>query len=101
MVNAAPTASEGDRVHRMLSAMVGAGIKGGYLVNPMLAGVHWQVGERPLPAPKATVAGESALLADPSEIPPSDDVAVLGKALCCHGERDELMARLAAYSGLR
>jgi hypothetical protein len=33
IVNAAPTAGEGDRVHRMLSALVGAGIKGGYLVN--------------------------------------------------------------------
>jgi hypothetical protein len=52
IVNAAPTAGEGDRVHRMLSALVGAGIKGGYLVNPMLAGVHWQAGDRPLPAPK-------------------------------------------------
>jgi hypothetical protein len=30
----------------------------------MLAGVHWQAGDRPLPAPKVTVAGESALLAD-------------------------------------
>jgi hypothetical protein len=29
IVNAAPTAGEGDRVHRMLSAMVGAGLKGG------------------------------------------------------------------------
>jgi hypothetical protein len=47
------------------------------------------------------VAGESALLVDPSEIPLGDDVAVLGKALCCHGERDELMANLAAYSRLR
>ena len=71
IVNAAPTAGEGDRVHRMLSAMVGAGIKGGYLVNPMLAEVHWQAGDRPLPAPKVTVAGESALLVDPSEIPSS------------------------------
>jgi hypothetical protein len=44
IVNAAPTAGEGDRVHRMMSAMVGAGIKGGYLVNPMLAEVHWQAG---------------------------------------------------------
>jgi len=60
-----PTAGEGDRVHRMLSAMVGAGIKGGYLVNPLLAGVHWQASDRPLPTPKATVAGESALLVDP------------------------------------
>jgi integrase len=103
MVNAAPTAGEGDRVHRMLSAMVGAGLKGGYLVNPTLAEVHWQAGDRPLPAPKVTVAGESGLLVDTSEIPSSDDVAVLGKALAARsqGERDELMANLAAYSGLR
>ena len=103
IVNAAPTASEGDRVHRMLSALVGAGIKGGYLVNRMLAEVHWQAGDRPFPAPKVTVAGESALLVDPAEIPSSGDVGALGKALAarCHGERDELMANLAAYSGLR
>jgi integrase len=103
IVNAAPTAGEGDRVHRMLSAMVGAGLKGGYLVNPMLAGVHWQAGERPQPAPKVTVAGESALLVDPSEIPSSDDIGALGRALAArtHGGQDELMASLAAYSGLR
>jgi integrase len=87
----------------MLSAIVSAGLKGGYLVNPMLAGVHWQAGDRPLPAPKVTVAGESALLVDPSEIPSSDDIGALGQALAArtHGERDELMANLAAYSGLR
>ena len=79
IVNAAPTAGEGDRVHRMLSAMVSAGIKGGYLVNPMLAGVHWPAGDRSLPAPKVTVAGESALLVDPSEIPSSGDVSSLGR----------------------
>jgi len=103
IVNAAPTASEGDRVHRMLSALVGAGIKGGYLVNRMIAEVHWQAGDRPLPAPKVTVAGESTLLIDPAEIPSSGDVGALGKALAtrCQGERDELMANLAAYSGLR
>src|SRR6202008_1250660 len=103
IVNAAPTASEGNRVHRMLSALVGAGIKGGYLANPMLAEVHWQAGDRPLPAPKVTVAGESALLVDPAEIPSSGDVGSLGHALAArpHGERDELMANLAAYSGLR
>jgi integrase len=103
MVNAAPTAGEGDRVHRMLSAMVGAGIKGGYLVNPMLAEVHWQAGERPVPAPAVGVAVESSLWVDPSEVPSSDDVAILGKSLSTrrHGERDELMANLAAYSGLR
>jgi hypothetical protein len=42
IVNAAPTAGEGNRVHRTLSALVGAGIKGGYLVNPVLAEVHWR-----------------------------------------------------------
>jgi len=49
------------------------------------------------------VAGESALLADSSEIPSSGDVRSLGRALAArfNGERDELMANLAAYSGLR
>ena len=42
IVSAAPTASEGDRLHRCLSAMVTAGIKGGYLANPRLREVHWQ-----------------------------------------------------------
>ncbi len=103
IVNAAPTASEGNRVHRMLSALVGAGIKGGYLANPMLAEVHWQAGDRPLPAPKVTVAEESALLVDPAEIPSSGDVRKLGRALAARlqGGQDELMASLAAYSGLR
>lgn len=57
IVNAAPTASDGDRLHRMLSGLVGAGIKGGYLVNPMLTEVHWQAGERPLPAPEGRSGG--------------------------------------------
>jgi hypothetical protein len=80
IVNAAPTASEGGRVHRMLSALVSAGIKGGYLVNPVLAEVHWQAGDRPLPASRVTVAGESAQLVDPAEIPSSGDVTSLGRA---------------------
>jgi len=103
IVNAAPTASEGGRVHRMLSSMVSAGLKGGYLVNPVLAEVHWQAGDRPLPAPAVGVAGESSLWVDPCEVPSHDDVAILGKALSArqHGEREELMATLAAYSGLR
>jgi hypothetical protein len=53
----------------------------GYLVNPMLAGVHWQAGDRPLPVPKVTVAGESAMLVDPSEVPSKVDVGNLGRAL--------------------
>lgn len=103
IVNAAPTAGEGDRVHRMLPAMVGAGIKGGYLASPVLAEVHWQAGDRLLPAPKVTTAGESSLWVDPAEIPSGADVARLGRALAAGrgGDWDELMANLAAYSGLR
>ena len=103
IVNAAPTAGEGDRVHRMVSALVSAGIDAGYLTSPRLARVHWQAGDRPLPAPAVSVAGESALWIDPAEIPSDDDIARLGQALAdgALGERDELMANVAAYSGLR
>ena len=87
----------------MLSALVAAGIKGGYLTNPRLAMVHWQAGDRPLPAQQVTVAGESVLWVAPDEIPADDDIGKLGRALAKgrHGERDELMANTAAYSGLR
>jgi len=103
IVNAAPTPGEGDRVRGMISALVGAGLEGGYLVNPRLAKVHWQAGDRPMPAPRVTVAGESALWVDPAEVPAAADVAGLGHALAAgrHGDRDELMANTAAYSGLR
>jgi hypothetical protein len=103
IVNAAPTAGEGERVRRMVSALVTAGVDAGYLVNSRLARVHWQVGDRPLPAPVVSIAGEAALWVDPAEIPSDDDVAMLGKALAAarHGDRDELMANTAAYSGLR
>jgi integrase len=103
IVNAAPTAGEGDRVHRMISALVTAGIDAGYLTSPRLAKVHWQAGDRPLPTPAVTVAGESALWVDPAEIPSDDDVDMLGLALAAgvRGDRDELMANTAAYSGLR
>ncbi len=103
IVSAAPTAGEGDRVHGMLSALVAAGIEGGYLASPRLAKVHWQAGDRPLPAQRVSVAGESGLWVDPAEIPADDDIAKLGQALAGgrHGERDELMASTVAYSGLR
>ncbi len=99
IVNAAPTAGEGKRVQAMISALVGAGIEGGYLVDPRLAKVHWQAGDRPLPAPQVTVAGESALWVDPADA----DIARLAQALAAgrHGDQDELMAVTAAYSGLR
>ena len=103
IVNAAPTVGEGARVAGMLSALVAAGIEGGYLTNPRLAMVHWQAGDRPLSAPQVTVAGESMLWVDPAEIPAADDVDLLGKALSRRrrGHLDELMANTAAYSGLR
>ena len=103
IVNAAPTPGEGDRVHRMISALVTAGIEGGYLASPRLARVHWQAGDRPLPAPRVSVAGESGLWVGPAEIPAGGDIGKLGQALSRgrHGDRDELMANTAAYSGLR
>jgi len=103
IVNAAPTPGEGGRVQGMISALVSAGLEGGYLANPRLARVHWQAGDRPLPPPRVSVVGESALWVDPAGIPASEDIAELGRALARgrHGERDELMANAAAYSGLR
>ena len=103
IVNAAPTAGEGDRVRGMVSALVTAGIGGGYLVNSRLAKVHWQAGGRPVPAPTVSVAGESIQWVDPAEIPSDRDISRLGRALAVgvHGDRYELMAQTAAYSGLR
>jgi integrase len=103
VVNAAPTAGEGDRVRRMVSALVTAGIDAGYLVNSRLGKVHWQAGDRILPAPAVSVAGESVQWVDPAEIPSDGDIGKFGQALAAgvHGDRDELMANTAAYSGLR
>jgi integrase len=103
IVNTAPTAGEGNRVRAMISALVSAGISGGYLVNPRLKEVHWQPASRPVPAPPVTVAGESTLWVEPTEIPADADISGLSHALAAgrHGERDELMMNTAAYSGLR
>jgi hypothetical protein len=57
IVNAAPTAGEGDRVRRMISALVTAGIDAGYLVNSRLAKVHWQAGTVPFPHPRSLWLG--------------------------------------------
>ena len=92
IVNAAPTAGEGDRVQRMISALVTAGIDAGYLVNSRLAKVHWQAGDRLLPGQRVTVAGESVLWVDPAEIPSVTDVSGLGRALAA-GRRVNLSAR--------
>ena len=71
--------------------------------NPRLKGVHWQATGRILPVPKVSTAGESALWVYPSGIPSAGDVERLGQALAAgrHGDQDELMAHVAAYSGLR
>ena len=87
----------------MISALVSAGLDGGYLANPRLAKVHWQAGNRPLPAPRVSVAGGVGAVGRPRRDPRRDDIARLGRALAAgrHGDRDELMASTAAYSGLR
>ncbi len=105
IVNSAPTAGEGARLHRCLSAMVTAGIAAGYLTSPRLKEVHWQAGGRPAPGPQVSIAGESAQFVDPAEIPAGHDVARLGQALALargrRGDLHELMAATAAYTGLR
>ncbi len=75
VVNAAPTAQEGARLRRCISALVTAGLTGGYLANPRLKEVHWQAGDRPAPQPAASIAGEAGLFVDPAEIPAAADVA--------------------------
>jgi integrase len=102
-VNAAPTEGEGARLRRCLSALVTAGIAGGYLASPRLREVHWQAGDRPSTGPQVSVQGESAQFVDSAEIPAGADVAKLGQALATgrRGELYELMANTAAYSGLR
>ena len=101
VVNAAPTAGEGARLQRCISALVSAGITGGYLASPRLKQVHWQPGDRPCPEPATAVAGESTLFVDPAEIPATADVAKLGQALAVLRDSFELMACFAAYTGLR
>jgi hypothetical protein len=50
IVNTPSTAGEGRRVQGMISALVSAGIEGGYLVNQRLAKVHWRETAHCLPS---------------------------------------------------
>ena len=103
MVNAAPTAGEGARLRRCLSAMVTAGITAGYLTSPRLRRCTGRPPAGPRPARRSAIAGESAQFVDPAEIPADADVARLGQALAAgrRGDLHELMANTAAYTGLR
>ena len=92
-VNAAPTAGEGDRLARCISALVNAGIAGGYLTNPRLKNVRWQPGNRPAPPPRTSVAGESALYVDQADIPATSDVTK-------PGQRPQLPQRRLRADGL-
>jgi integrase len=100
-VNVAPTAGEGARLARAISAMVTAGVDGGYLTNPRLKNVRWQPGSRPLPPVRTSTAGESALYVDEADIPAHADVTALAEALAYLDADYELMAYTAAYTGLR
>jgi hypothetical protein len=87
----------------MVSALVSAGLEGGYLANARLAQVHWQAGDRALPPPQVSYAGESVFWVDPAEVPADADVAARGQALAAgrYGDLEELMAVTVAYTGLR
>jgi hypothetical protein len=73
IVNTAPTAGEGARVAGMISALVGAGIEGGYLANPRLAKVHWQAaGRRASASPSPGSAARAPSGAGSSSVPARD-----------------------------
>ena len=69
IVNAAPTAGEGNRVHRMISALVSAGLEAGYLANPRLAKVHWQAGDRRAARPAGDGGGGIGAVGRPRRDP--------------------------------
>ena len=68
-VNAAPTAGEGARLHRCLSAMVTAGIRGGYLTNPRLREVYWQAARPARARPAGQRAGRIRAVRRPRPYP--------------------------------
>jgi 3D (Asp-Asp-Asp) domain-containing protein len=69
--------------------------------QPPAQNVRWQPGDRPAPAPKTSIAGESALYVDHANIPATVDVTNLASALGYLHPDYELMAYTAAYTGLR
>ena len=101
-VNAAPTAGEGERLHRCLSAMVTAGITGGYLASPRLREVHWQAGA-PAPGPQVSMPGSPRSSSTPPRSPPAPMSPGSARPWPRgrRGDLHELMANTAAYTGLR
>ncbi len=97
-VIAAPTAGEGARLLRCISALVSAGLADGYLANARLKEVHWQARGRGIPMPRPQLAGESALFVDSGEIPAAEDVTSLGQAVALTRVLYELMVNFAAYT---
>jgi hypothetical protein len=99
-LNAAPTAGEGARLRRCISALVSAGLAGGWLVNVRLKEVHSQSGGREVPAARGHAGGEAAQYVDPAEIPGPADVAKLGQTLALLKDQYELMvaARVRAVA---
>lgn len=101
IVNAAPTAQEGGRLHAL-----GAG-RGGHprRIPGQRPAAGGALAGRARPSRGGTEGDhgrESPLFVDPAEIPGHADVAKLGQALAERGsEMYKLMAQLAAYSGLR
>jgi len=71
IVNAPSTPGEGGRVQGMISALDTTGLEGGYLASARLAQVHWQAGDRSLPPPRVSHAGESVFWVDPLRCPPT------------------------------
>jgi hypothetical protein len=93
-VNAAPTAREGKRVRACVSALVSAGIAGGYLTSTRLKDVHWRAHGRPVHVPRGQTAGESVLYVDPGEIPGPAEVhdsiervELVGEGVAAHRHR--------------
>ncbi|WP_194923279.1 hypothetical protein [Catenulispora pinisilvae] len=103
-VNGINTADDGRRVASTIGSMVKAGIKAGCLTNPRLTVVHRQPGERSVPEPAVSVAGQSSMFVNVAEIPGHESVAALGTSMLCKRLAPwwyELMPYVASYSGLR
>jgi hypothetical protein len=71
IVNAPPTPGEGRRVQGMISALVSAGIEGGYLVNPRLARCTGRPGTVRCPSRRSPWPGNRRCGLTPPRSPPT------------------------------